>query len=57
MSKGFVADLTAKMGDKDRWQTINRDRREGRTRQKQDNFCQDTAVTQRAYIQPRGERL
>lgn len=27
MSEGFVADLSAETGDKDRWQRINRDRR------------------------------
>lgn len=34
MSEGFVADLSAETGDKDRWQRINRDRREGIIRQK-----------------------
>lgn len=48
MSEGFVADLSAETGDKDRWQRINRDRREGIMRQKkQDCFCQDTKVSQR----------
>lgn len=36
MSKQCDADLTAETGDKDRWQEINSDRRDGITRQNRD---------------------
>lgn len=43
MSEGFVADLRAETGDKDRWRKINRDRGAGMTRQKNNRTQKETA--------------